>query len=121
MLTSYYPGRGLCYLDSVNNAKQKLRNADTFRRKNCKPCTVITCFNSLTLIGGSPSSNPSYFVDAGTPLSNSTCYIDGGYLKSRCFNNPKLFGGFPLSKSKYSMNGGNPVSTAKCYIDGGHL
>jgi hypothetical protein len=118
MLVSYYPGRGLCYIDSVNNAKQKLRNADIFRRTNCKPCTVVTCFNSSTLIGGTPSSSSSYFMDGGTPLSNSTCYTDGGYLKSSCFNNPTLIGGFPLSKSKYSMNGGNPISNPKCYIDG---
>jgi len=118
MLASYYPGRGICYIDSVNNAKQKLRNADMFRRTNCKSYTPVICFGNSTLTGGSPSSSSSHFMDGGTPLSNSTCYIDGSYLKSSCFNNSLLSGGFPLSKSKYSMNGGNPASTAKCYIDG---
>jgi hypothetical protein len=120
MLAKYFPGRGLCYLDSVNNVKQKLKNADTFRRKNRAVC-IIKCFNKPTLSGDSPTSIASYLVNGGTPLDGSACYIDGGYIKVTCFDNPILTGNSPSSVPTYMITGGSPSSSPSCYINGGNV
>jgi hypothetical protein len=120
MLARYFPGKGICYVDSVNSVKQKLKNADIFIRKNRAVC-VVKCFNNPVLTGNSPLSVPSNLVNGGAPSIGGSCYIDGGQVRSNCFNNPTLTGDSPSSNPTYIVNGGMPSSTLSCYIDGSHL
>ena len=118
MLARYFPGKGICYVDSVS-VKQKLKNADMFRRTNRAVC-VTKCFNNPILNGGTPSSVPSYFVNGGSPLSNPTCYINTSNPTS-CYNNSILNGGTPSSIPSYFVNGGSSSSSQTCYVSGGHV
>jgi hypothetical protein len=119
MLARYFPGKGLCYVDSIDSVKQKLKNVDTFRRRNRAVC-IVKCFDKPILTGDYPLSNSTYNVNGGAPLDPASCYIDGGYVKLNCFNNPTLSGGSTTSVPTYVVNGGGPSSVPTCYINGGY-